>query len=673
VGQAFGQAVADVLDRCESELPGIAQGAAVLAEFGSVGLLGRLLDLDTDTAGHMVTCLEDAGLLEGGLFRHAAVRAAVRAGLDDRDRSRLHWKAAELLHQEGAPAPAVARHLVLAGRTSDPWAVPVLQGAAEHALAEDEVEAAVEYLELAERACAGGRARAAIAAMLVTVKWRLDPAAAIRYLPPMVAALREGHLGGGQALVLARYLLWHGRVQEATETLAQAVTTLGAEPDGGASDELSVTRMWLASSFPPLATNLPPEPAVVPPVPLTVKPRLQAASVLKSVLTRATSGDALIGAVDWAEQVLQGSRLNDATVEAVESALLALIYADRLDKAASWCEALLEDAGRRRAPWWQRLFASLQAKIEFRKGNLAAAERNARFAMAGLPAQSWGTGIGVPLASLLLATTAMGEYVAAADCVNQPVDDAMFQTRYGLHYLHARGAYYLATARPHAALGDFLACGELMGAWGLDLPALVPWRTEAARALLVLDRRDEARDLTIEQLSLLGHPQGTRTRGLSLRLLAATSELRRRPQLLGEAVEVLQASGDRLELARALADLSDAHQSLGSSNRARTLVRRAWQVAKECGADALCQELMPTAVRTPPAKAGVPAGNALSDAERRVAALAALGHTNREIAGRLYITISTVEQHLTHAYRKLNVTRRGDLPTCLLSDTADID
>jgi DNA-binding CsgD family transcriptional regulator len=53
---------------------------------------------------------------------------------------------------------------------------------------------------------------------------------------------------------------------------------------------------------------------------------------------------------------------------------------------------------------------------------------------------------------------------------------------------------------------------------------------------------------------------------------------------------------------------------------------------------------------------------ALSGAERRVAALAAAGYTNHEIADKLYITVSTVEQHLTRTYRKLNITGRADLP-----------
>lgn len=51
----------------------------------------------------------------------------------------------------------------------------------------------------------------------------------------------------------------------------------------------------------------------------------------------------------------------------------------------------------------------------------------------------------------------------------------------------------------------------------------------------------------------------------------------------------------------------------------------------------------------------------LTAAERRVAALAAEGCTNRAIAARLYVTTSTVEQHLTRIYRKLRVKSRTDL------------
>jgi DNA-binding CsgD family transcriptional regulator len=53
---------------------------------------------------------------------------------------------------------------------------------------------------------------------------------------------------------------------------------------------------------------------------------------------------------------------------------------------------------------------------------------------------------------------------------------------------------------------------------------------------------------------------------------------------------------------------------------------------------------------------------ALTASERRVAALAADGQTNREIAQALFVTPKTVELHLRNAYRKLGVGSRRELP-----------
>jgi DNA-binding CsgD family transcriptional regulator len=45
--------------------------------------------------------------------------------------------------------------------------------------------------------------------------------------------------------------------------------------------------------------------------------------------------------------------------------------------------------------------------------------------------------------------------------------------------------------------------------------------------------------------------------------------------------------------------------------------------------------------------------------------LASDGHSNRAIANKLFITESTVEQHLTKVYRKLKIKNREDLPASL--------
>lgn len=54
-------------------------------------------------------------------------------------------------------------------------------------------------------------------------------------------------------------------------------------------------------------------------------------------------------------------------------------------------------------------------------------------------------------------------------------------------------------------------------------------------------------------------------------------------------------------------------------------------------------------------------GDELSDRERDVLRLIALGHTNAEIAEKLYISIRTVESHRAHIQQKLRVSSRAEL------------
>src|SRR5207247_47786 len=56
----------------------------------------------------------------------------------------------------------------------------------------------------------------------------------------------------------------------------------------------------------------------------------------------------------------------------------------------------------------------------------------------------------------------------------------------------------------------------------------------------------------------------------------------------------------------------------------------------------------------------------VTPSERRVAAMAADGMTNREIAQALFVTPRTVEVHLSSAYRKLGISSRSQLPQSLV-------
>jgi two-component system response regulator NreC len=62
---------------------------------------------------------------------------------------------------------------------------------------------------------------------------------------------------------------------------------------------------------------------------------------------------------------------------------------------------------------------------------------------------------------------------------------------------------------------------------------------------------------------------------------------------------------------------------------------------------------------TTPVAAGPPGG--LTDREADVLRLIALGHTNAEIAGQLFLSVRTVETHRAHIQQKLGLTTRAEL------------
>jgi DNA-binding CsgD family transcriptional regulator len=245
----------------------------------------------------------------------------------------------------------------------------------------------------------------------------------------------------------------------------------------------------------------------------------------------------------------------------------------------------------------------------------------------------------------------------------------MLQSRHGLHYLQARGRYRMSTGHVEGALEDFRTCGALMNEWDLDVPGLIPWRCDAAEALLHLGERNEAQRLADEQLARCG-PSGSRARGVALRLRASAGDPRQRPALLRKSADILQDKGDWYELARTLTDLTRAFRDLRGLQLARQTGRRAWMYAQLCQAKPLMQVLGSEfgyhGNGSGPGEAALDRQDAsLSSAEQRVASLAAHGYTNREIATRLYVTVSTVEQHLTRVYRKLEISSRADLPSTM--------
>ncbi|MER6448178.1 LuxR C-terminal-related transcriptional regulator [Streptomyces venezuelae] len=669
----------------------VAQGIALLGDAGSLPLLARLVTADERTVEEVVAALRDAGILQGARFRHGAVRSAVLESLADDAVARLRRRAARLLYEAGAAPMAVAAHLLGHGPHSldEEWVPGVLSDAAHTALAAQRVGFALRCLRLAEQCSQDERERLQLRASTAKFIWRVKPSAWAQALQPLSAALHRGILPVTESLRLVGSLLWNGWIDDGALAIERALEGVQGRPDAALAAELHGVRLVLVTTFPTLLGRM--DSALGPdwdPVEPLADPSddgvMTAMGLLQGVLgstpgprDRAEVDEALTGR---AERILAGTRLTEESHVTVRACLLALMYADRLGAAALWTDRHLEEAAERGAPGWTAVMQAMRAHMALRRGELAQARRLAEQALEELPPHGWGVGIGMPLSALIEARTAMADHEAAAALVDHPVPEQMLQTRYGLHYIYARGRHQLATGRHHAALTDFMACGRLMREWDMDRAGLAPWRVGVAEASLALGNREQAERFAREQLA---EETGPRVRGLALRVLAGARPLRERPPLLERAVTLLQDEGDSHELARALTELGTAYERLGDPAQGKTCARRAWRIAEASGsrepgqgapAEAAVPSAPPRAVAAAPEPVPVrsaPAtASALTDAERRVASLAAHGYTNREISAKLFITVSTVEQHLTRVYRKINITRRQDLPVSWDNDVA---
>jgi DNA-binding CsgD family transcriptional regulator len=132
-------------------------------------------------------------------------------------------------------------------------------------------------------------------------------------------------------------------------------------------------------------------------------------------------------------------------------------------------------------------------------------------------------------------------------------------------------------------------------------------------------------------------------------------------------VAVLESSPARLEHARALTDLGAALRRGNRRADARGALQAGLDLAERCNARVLAERAR-TELRAAGGRASKPRGDTarqLTVSERRIAELAAEGRSNPEIAQAIFVTRKTVETHLGHVYRKLDVPGRGQLSRAL--------
>jgi DNA-binding CsgD family transcriptional regulator len=320
------------------------------------------------------------------------------------------------------------------------------------------------------------------------------------------------------------------------------------------------------------------------------------------------------------------------------------------------------------------LFASQLAYMSQRAGRMAEADAYADEA----EERVLETGLDEERQFSLAARALVDAHLARVDAARRAIEEGLALSAFGsvsarFELLTIRGFLDMSLADPAAAMTSFDSLMEEVPAAGFNDPGL-PFRYhgDAAEALVELGRVDEAQalvDWLDERGRTLERPGALATAARCRALIqAARGDTPGAMDTIGLAEVQQQQVGEPFELGRTLL----AKGTIARRGRQRRLARESIEAALRIF-EGLGASLWVTRAHAERARIGgrVPSGDALTTAEREIAALIAEGLTNREAAARLFVTEHTVEAALVRVYAKLGVRSRSELVGRLISRADD--
>ena len=199
---------------------------------------------------------------------------------------------------------------------------------------------------------------------------------------------------------------------------------------------------------------------------------------------------------------------------------------------------------------------------------------------------------------------------------------------------------------------------------GVEEPGVFPVAPDLVEALAELGELEEAHTVTARLRELADqqeHPWGLATtrrcEGI-VRLASTRYDDAGIAELEGATADYGRL-GLHFDRARSLLALGRARRRHRKWRPARESLEAAATAFEELGSPGWAEEARSQLARVG-GRQPTPTGE-LTEAERRVVDLAADGLSNKEIARALFVTVNTVEVHLSHAYAKLGVHSRGQL------------
>jgi DNA-binding CsgD family transcriptional regulator len=663
--RAVSRTVLGRLGRLPGEAVDVARAVAVLGDRAELPAIAALAGLDEPEVGEAADGLVGADILRPQVplaFVHPLIRDAVYEDLPPARRELQHATAAEILRAAGASPEQVAAHLLLTSGRGLERIVDSLLEAARTATRRGAADNAVAYLRRALEEPPPPDRRAQVLLELGLAEMLTDAPAAADHLGRAYDALDDPVQRAAVAGVLGRALVFTGSSVKAAAVFRQAAADLQPKHDdlrrGLQALELGAVYFGAGDPEPPLNRLHPHRP---PRQDEGVGAKMLAAVIAYGQVHRA--GPAR-DCVELALAALAGGQLIEVDGGYLAmAAVIPLILADS-DEVDAAFEKALSVAHRQGSLFSLSAIHLWQGFTLYQRGELVEAEDLLKMALREVKLYGYATGAIHYWRAFLAATLLdLGDTSGARRALERGprAEDRSFAAH---SWLLSDLRLLVAEGHAQEALeaADEL---ERRSGWIVN-PAAGPWRSLKAEALDLLERRPEALALVEEELELARRFGAPGPVGRALRVLG-TLEREAGLDHLGEAVEVLRGSPARLEYAKALAARGAALRRAGRRAEAREPLREALDLAERCGAEGLAEqareELSATGAR--PRRTVLHGVDALTASELRIARMAAEGLSNREIAQALFVTIRTVEMHLTHAYQKLEVSSRTELPEAL--------
>ena len=653
--------------------------ADAFAVLGAVSLAdaAALAEVESPAAVAAADELVRAHILVAGRgyeFVHPVLQAAVYDGLGPVRRAEAHARAARLTSASGGSVRRVAAHLLASAPGHDGWVVDVLRDAARDAGASGAPTSAVDYLERALAEAQPPETRATLLLELGEAELQAGLAGAIGRLEQALELAADPGQQARILLTLGRALFSTGEYVRAREALRRGLAQLPAGDD--LSLELSGWSIALARDTQRL--------------PAVTGQRLR--SLLEGEAPGRTRHERLLLVHVAYEAVRSGARTSDEVAQLARRALAdgallmdsrtdimgpfggacyALLYAGEIDEAIADLGLAIELSQARGSRVAFGRLSRLRGIAHYLRGDLLTALADLDSART-TQSDEYEHGLPETVAFLALCSLERDDPAAAAALLELPGDASRWRAQPSFV------SYLFATARVHVTQGHLeeglevlLECEQVVRQTNSPNPAVnLPWRSEAAllAARLGADRR--AQELVAEEVRLSRAFGAPLALGVALRAEGLLGTRSLELEQLAEAELLLERAGALVELARTRTEHGASLRRAGRRRDAREPLRHGLDLATRCGALAISrrarEELIAAGAK--PRRERISGVEALTASELRVAQLAAQGLTNRQIAQVLFITMRTVSAHLGHAYAKLDIADRAQLPAALSED-----